>query len=95
MNKKEPTSAWNPFDYFETQDEINTYLRELLNDDDPMLFVSALGHLAKKHGMSEVARAVGVNRESLYKSFNGSVSPRWDTIMKTVRVLNVDIFSHA
>ncbi len=90
----EKTSLFNPFDYIETQEEINTYLAELLQDEDPRLFISALGHLAKKHGMSEVARACGVNRESLYKSFNGAVSPRWDTVVKVMRVLNVDVFVH-
>lgn len=89
----EKTSPFNPFDYFETQAEINSYLSELLRDEDPRLFISALGHLAKKHGMSDVARACNVNRESLYKSFNGDISPRWDTVLKVMRVLNVDVFA--
>lgn len=84
-------TAWNPFEYMETQEDINAFLRELLHEEDPSLFINALGHLAKQHGMTEVAQAVGVNRESLYRSFNGKVSPRFDTVHKVMRVLNVNV----
>lgn len=50
MEKIEIT-PFNPFDYFETQEDIVFYLQEVLNDDDPMLFVSAINHLAKHKGV--------------------------------------------
>ena len=40
-----PTTTFNPFDYLETQDEMNEFLRECSEDDDPNVFVSALEHL--------------------------------------------------
>lgn len=85
------TQPWNPFDTMQTQEEINAYLLECFNDEDPRIFTAALGDLAKKHGMAEVAEAVGVNRESLYTSFSGKVSPRFDTVHKVMRVLNVSV----
>ncbi|PIQ03613.1 MAG: putative addiction module antidote protein [Piscirickettsiaceae bacterium CG_4_9_14_0_2_um_filter_44_546] len=85
------TKPFNPFDYFETQAEINAYLVECFNDDDPALFVSALGHLAKHHGIAEVAKATGLNRESLYKTFSGKVQPKWDTIARVMRALHIDM----
>ena len=85
------TTLFNPFDYMETQEEINEFLTDCFNDDDPKVFVGALSHLVKKHGVADIAETIGVNRESLYKSFNGKVSPRWDTIRKVMQVLNVDI----
>ncbi len=88
---KETFTPWNPFEYLETQEEINSVLRELLQEEDTKAFISALGHLAKQHGMKEVAQAVGVNRESLYRSFNGKTSPRFDTVHKVMRVLNVNV----
>ena len=72
------TQLFNPFDYMQTQ----------------KVFIDALSHLVKKHGVADIAETIGVNRESLYKSFNGKVSPRWDTVRKVMRVLNVDI-THA
>ena len=69
-------SPFNPFDYMKTQDEINTFLRECLEDDDPNIFVSALGHLVKAHGVTDVAEVTGLSRESLYKTFNGKTQPK-------------------
>jgi DNA-binding phage protein len=36
------TTPFNPFDYMDSQDEINAFLRECLEDEDPNFFVSAL-----------------------------------------------------
>lgn len=85
------TKPFNPFDYMETQAEIDAYLLECLNDEDPQLFINALGHLAKYHGMAEIAKASGLNRESLYKAFNGKTQPKWDTVHRLMKVLHVDL----
>jgi len=87
----EKLKSFNPFDYFETQAEINAYLEECFRDEDPNVFVSALGHLAKQHGMSELSKATGLNRESLYKTFSGKVQPKWDTIARVMRALHIDL----
>lgn len=85
------TQTFNPFDYMETQEEINAYLLECFNDEDPQVFVNALGHLARHYGVSEVARAAGLNRESLYKIFSGKAQPKWDTVRRLMRALHVDL----
>ncbi|TMN96877.1 addiction module antidote protein [Pseudoalteromonas sp. S558] len=81
-------SDFNPFDYMETQQEINTFLEDCLADDDPNTFIEALGLLVKKHGVSDIAKATGLNRESLYKAVNGKTKPRWETIFKVTKALN-------
>lgn len=91
MSNKVKTTPYNPFNYMDTQNEINEYLLECFNDNDPRLFINAMGHLAKHHGMTEVAKATGLNRESLYKAFNGKTQPRWDTIHRLMKVLHVDL----
>ncbi len=85
------TKLFNPFDYLETQEEINEYLSECFKEDDPQLFINALGHLARHHGMTDVARESGLNRESLYKVFNGKTQPKWDTIHRLMKVLHVSL----
>ncbi len=85
------TKPFNPFEYFESAEEVNDYLLACLNDEDPNLFVHALGQLAKHHGMSRVAQATGLNRESLYKTFSGKVQPKWSTIVKVMRALGVEL----
>ena len=69
------TTLWNPFDYLKTPEEINEYLADAFLDEDPKIFVVALGYLARKKGMTELARLTGVNRESLYKSLSGNGNP--------------------
>jgi probable addiction module antidote protein len=83
------TTAWNPFDYFESQEEINQYLADAFLDDDPRVFLVALGFLAKKRGMSEVAKRAGVNRENLYRSLSGKGNPEYATVAKVIRALDL------
>jgi probable addiction module antidote protein len=84
-------SEFNPFERFETQKEKNQFLMQCYEDDDPNTFVTALGFLAKHQGMTEVAKAAGLSRESLYRTFNGKTQPRWDTIQRLLRVLGVQL----
>ena len=79
---------FNPFDYMETQEDIQLFLEECLSDDDPNTFVEALGLLVKKHGVSEIARESGLNRESLYKVINGKSKPQWETVFNVFRALH-------
>lgn len=83
------TTNWNPFDYLEGQEEINQYIADVFLDDDPRVFLVALGFLARKKGMSEVAKLAGVNRESLYKSLSGEGNPGYATIAKVIRALDI------
>ncbi len=81
------TSPYDPLDYLETKEEINEYLNNAFKDDDPQVFLIALGHLAKKKGMMKVARETGLNRESLYKSLSGDGNPKFSTIRKITKAL--------
>jgi len=84
-------TPFNPFDYMESQDEINNFLRDCLEDEDPSVFVSALGHLVKKHGITDVAKVTGLSRESLYKTFNGKTQPKWSTIFKVTNAIGLHL----
>ncbi len=85
------TTPFNPFDYMETQEEINAFLRECLEDDDPNVFITALGHLVKRHGVSDVAEETGLSRESLYKTFNGKTQPKWSTVFKVTHAIGLNL----
>lgn len=85
------TTPHNPFDYLETPEEISSYLDEAFAAEDPRLFIIALGHLARKKGMSQVARAAGLPRESLYKALSGERNPGFDTIQKVTHALGLEL----
>jgi probable addiction module antidote protein len=84
---KTTTSPYNPFDYLEMEEEMNEYLTDAFMDDDPQVFLIALGHLARKQGMQEVAKKTGLNRESLYKSLSGAGNPHFVTVKKVLKAL--------
>ncbi|MGI2026906.1 addiction module antidote protein [Endozoicomonas acroporae] len=72
-------------------DEIADYLTKAYLDEDPQVFIIALGDVVKHKGVAEMARQTGLNRESLYKTFNGKVQPKWDTVHRLLKALGVKL----
>jgi len=87
----EQLTEFNPFEFMDTQEEINEFLMDCYQDDDPTIFVIALGQLVKLHGVTNVAEQSGLNRESMYKTFNGKTQPKWDTIVRVLKTLHVNL----
>lgn len=85
------TTPYNPLDYLQTPEEISAYLDEAFADTDPRVALVALGHLAKKRGMTQIARNTGLSRESLYKALSGERNPGFDTILKVVHALGIEL----
>ena len=85
----EKLTPFNPVDLLQGEDEIAEFLSEAYLDDDPNVFIIALGHVAKHKGISTLAKETGLNRESLYKTFSGKVQPKWDTVHRLLRALKV------
>lgn len=88
----EQLTEFNPFEFMDTQEEINEFLMQCYKDEDPSTFVTALGQLVKLHGVSNVAQQAGLNRESMYKTFNGKTQPKWDTVVRVLKTLHVKVF---
>lgn len=85
------TKPFNPVDYFETDQEILEYLSDAYNDEDPAVFVVALGHVVKNKGVASVAERAGLGRESLYKALGSDSKPRWETVQKLLKALGIQI----
>ena len=62
-----------------------------LSADDPAVFIVALGHVVKHKGLAQLAEDTGLNRESLYKTFNGKVQPKWDTVHRLMKAIKVEL----
>ncbi|GAB98345.1 putative addiction module antidote protein [Kineosphaera limosa] len=80
-------NRWDASDYLETTEDMLAYLDEAARSGDPALLQAALGDIAKAKGMSEIARASGVGRESLYKSLSSTGNPSFQTIAKVIDAL--------
>ena len=86
---KTETKLYNPFDHLLTQADMGDYLTQAFLDDDPAVFVTALGHVAKAKGIAQLATDTGLNRESLYKALSGEGNPSFATILKVTSALGI------
>jgi len=66
------------------------YLRAALEDDDePQVLLIALRQLAQAQGMARVAKAAGVERESLYRALSAHGNPRLSTLVAVIRAIGL------
>ena len=78
-------------EYLDNEELIAEYLTAALEDENPDVFLSAVGHVAKARGMSEIAKKSGLGRESLYKAFSPGAKPRYETVQKVLHTLGVKV----
>ena len=83
-----------PFDiteYLDSEEAMAEYLSQVLEDGDNEEFLRAVGHIAKAKGMTQIAKDTGLGRESLYKAFRPDAKPRFDTVMKVINALKLQL----
>jgi probable addiction module antidote protein len=88
---KTETKPYNPFDNLLTEADMGDYLTNAFLDDDPAVFVTTLGHIARHKGIAQLASDTVLNRESLYKVLSGKTQPKWDTVQRIMKALNMNI----
>ena len=71
-------------EFLETEDDIARYLNAVAEYNDPEMFQTALGKVAKARGMSSIAKEANVSRESLYRSLSAEGNPSFQTISKVL-----------
>ena len=81
--------------YLDSEEVIAEYLTAALEDDDPDVFLRAVGNVAKARGMAQIAQATGLGRESLYKALAPGARPKYDTVLKVLRSLGVRLAVNA
>ena len=74
-----------------SEEDMAAYLAAALEEDDPAVFVAALGDIARAKGMTQIARETGLGRESLYKALSADGNPEFSTGMKVVRSLGLKL----
>ena len=85
------TIPWDAAEYLKTDDDIANYLEAAFDDGDPALIAAALGDSSRAKGRSEVAKAAGLGRESLYKALSPEGNPEFATVLKVVRALGLKL----
>ncbi len=84
-------SQFDPVDYLKSDADIASYLTSALNENDPDLLLCALQDIARAKGMSKLAQATGLNRESLYKALRAGSKPRFATVYKILAGLGIKL----
>lgn len=68
------------------------YLEAALEDvDEPRVLLIALRHLAQAQGIARVAKAAGVERESLYRALSGKGNPRLSTLFAVAKAIGLKL----
>lgn len=83
--------AFDAADYLNNETVIAEYLNAALEDDNPDVLLQAIADVAKARGISQLAKDAGVGRESLYKALAPGAKPRYDTVLKLMKALGVEI----
>jgi probable addiction module antidote protein len=78
-------------DYLDSEEVIAEYLNVALASEHPDLFLQAIADVAKSRGMAQLAKDTGLGRESLYKALAPGAKPRYDTVLKLIRALGVEL----
>jgi len=88
---KRKLAVFDAADYLDNETVIAEYLNAALEDENPDVFLRAIADAAKARGMSQLAKDAGVGRESLYKALAPGAKPRYDTVLKLMRALGVEL----
>jgi probable addiction module antidote protein len=82
---------FDPADYLDDPEAIAAYIEEAFDIGDPKFIADALGVVARATGMSEIARASGLSRESLYKALSADGNPELGTVLRVIHALGLKL----
>ena len=85
------TIPWDSAAYLKSDEDIAHYLEAVFEDGDPTLVAAALGDVARAKGMSQIAQAAGLGRESLYKALSIEGNPKFATVLKVMHALGLKL----
>ena len=83
-----------PFDaarYLTDDAAIADYMSIVLESGDSDHLLLALGDVARARGMAQVAQDAGLGRESLYKALAPGAKPRFETVVRVMAALGVQM----
>ena len=83
-----------PFDaakYLEGDEGVAAYITEALLTSDIDTITHAIGVAAKARGMTHIAEHAGLSRESLYKALSGDGNPQFETIVRVLTALGLQL----
>lgn len=71
------------------EEDLAAIINTALASGDAVLFVDALGNIARARGMTQVAKVAGLARESLYRSLSVGGNPEFATVLKVMAAVGL------
>ena len=84
-------SKFDAADCLKTPAAIAAYLTEAFETNDPAYICTALDIVARAKGIGDIAKATGLSRESLYKTFKETAKPEFETVRKVMQSFGVKL----
>src|SRR5690242_7889192 len=85
------TTRFDVAEYLDTPQRQAEYISAALETGDTAFVRDAIGVVARARGMTEVARAAGLNRESLYRALSENGNPEFGTMLGVMRALGLEL----
>ena len=84
---------WDSAAHLGSEADIVAYLQACFEEapEDAAFLAKALGTVARARGMTQLAKDVGLGRESLYKALSGDNNPSFATMLKVMSALGVKL----
>ena len=76
-------------DFLDSDEAMVEYLNVALEEQDPAFFAKAIGDVARARGMTAIAEASGVGRQSLYRALSSDGNPRLETLFRVLETLDL------
>ncbi len=89
MPTKPALRPWTLEESLRSDEDIAHYLDAVMEDGDVDMLLDALGVIARKRGMTEVAKKAGLGRESLYRALSANGDPQLSTLVKVLGALGL------
>jgi probable addiction module antidote protein len=71
--------------------EAALYLNATIEENDPVLLVSALAQVAKAHGMTKMAGRAHLSRMGLYKTLSKKGNPELKTFLQILKASGIQL----
>ena len=88
---KVPTTVFDPAAFIRDTDDAATYLNDAFASGDTAVIAAALGTVARARGASEMARAAGISRASLYSALSAEGNPTLRTVLSLLDQLGIEL----
>jgi probable addiction module antidote protein len=85
------TTRFDVAEYLDTPERQAEYVSAALETGDAAFVRDAVGIVARARGMGDIARAAGLNRESLYKALGEAGNPEFGTMLGVLRALGLEL----